>query len=86
MEEDLALIIDIACRYLKIVESHDLQPAYTPDELASRLIRVHTVDPMDLRALMNLDEVDLVVKVSEAIRGLDAVPLIRSAIRFIKTV
>lgn len=69
MEEDLALVIDIACRFSRIVEAHNLEPAHTTDELAARLIHAHNADPLDLRAILNADEVDLVVKVSGAIRS-----------------
>jgi hypothetical protein len=69
MEEDLAFVIDIACRFDRIVHAHDLEPAHTPEELAARLLKAHHADPLDLRALLNADEVDLVVKVSMAIRS-----------------
>lgn len=74
MEEDLALIIDIACRFHRVIEAHELEPAHSTDELAARLIRAHNAEPMDLRALLIADEVDLVVRVSEAIRSQAVLP------------
>lgn len=85
MEEDLALVIDIACRFSRIVEDHNLEPAHTTDELAARLIRAHNADPLDLRALLNADEVDLVVKVSGAIRShavLEKCPEVLECLKF----
>lgn len=66
--EDITLIIDIACRFNRVVEAHALEPAYSADELVDLLYRAHTVHPLDLHTLLIADEVDLVVKVSDAIR------------------
>jgi hypothetical protein len=71
MEEDLALAIEIACRFDRIVHDHNLEPAHTPEEVASRLLAAHYVAPMDLRALLNLDEVDIVVRISDIVRQFD---------------
>lgn len=71
MEEDLSLIIEIALRFIRIVESHDLEPAHSADELAARLIQAHNREPLDLRALRIADDVDLIVKISMAIRTQD---------------
>lgn len=69
--EETSLIIEIALRFIRIVEAHHLEPAHTADQLAARLIQAHTREPLELRALLIADEVDLIVKVSAAIRTQD---------------
>lgn len=73
MEEQLALIIEIACRFSKVIEAHDLEPAHSADELAVRLIEAHTAEPLDLRALLDAEEIDFIVRVSELARAYDPV-------------
>jgi hypothetical protein len=63
-ENDIAMIIDIACRFDRTIRAYDLLPAHSADELAVRLMRAHEAEPLDLRWLSIADEVDLITEIS----------------------
>ncbi len=68
--EEVTQIVDIACRYDRILQASGLEAACSAGELVHRLITMHHVKPLNLRKMLDAKDVDLVVMLGELQMGL----------------
>ncbi len=68
--DEVSLIIDIACRYDRVLQAAGLQAACSADELACRLIAAHNQLPINLAGLRDAEDVELVIAVGDIQMGL----------------
>lgn len=71
--EDCAKIIDIACRYDRVVVAAGLEPAWGAPELAARLLAAHAVLPLNLEGLLEACDGHLVAEVGSITTNFDLV-------------
>lgn len=63
--DEVTEIIDIACRYDRLLRDAGLQAACSADQLACRLIARHNLVPINLVGLRDAEDVDLVIAVGD---------------------
>jgi hypothetical protein len=71
--EDACKIIDIACRYDRILTRADLIPALAPTELAARLLAAHALIPLNLEGLLEAGDAEMVAEVGSIVSNYDRV-------------